>query len=100
MVIKIDFVTLRKNGTMKVICINDKSLPEGAEVVSGKDYVVERTFTNNFGQRAHIIKGIKNEGITPRGLHWHGYAIERFAQLDKNPVEVSEEEILYNPMLN
>ena len=85
---------------MKVICINDKSLPEGAEVVSGKDYVVEKTFTNNFGQRAHIIKGIKNEGVTPRGLHWHGYAIERFAQLDKDPVTISEEEILYNSMLN
>lgn len=85
---------------MKVICIDDKFLPEGAEVVSGEKYETERTFTNNFGQRAHIIKGIKNEGTTPRGLHWHGYAIERFAQLDKNPVEISEEEILYNPMLN
>ena len=85
---------------MRVICINDKFLPEGAEVVTGKEYTVESTFTNNFGQKAHIIKGIRNEGTTPRGLRWHGYAIERFAQLDKNPVKVSEEEILYNPMLN
>ena len=37
----------------KVVCINDKNLPQGAEVVNGREYYVVDEFVNNF------------EGLTP-----------------------------------
>jgi hypothetical protein len=33
-----------------VVCINDRKLPEGAEVVNGREYEVLEEFVNNFDQ--------------------------------------------------
>ena len=46
-----------------VVCINDRKLPEGAEVVNGREYQILEEFVNNFEQRVFIIKGIKNEKL-------------------------------------
>lgn len=81
---------------MRVLCMNDKALPEGAEVVAGKDYRVSESFVNNWGQRVFLIEGVRNEGTTRNGLMWHGYAANRFAVLDKSPLmsmEVEEAEL-------
>lgn len=78
---------------MRVLCVNDKKLPEGAEVVSGKDYVVEEAFTNNFGQRTFILEGILNRHRTSAGMLWYGYDATRFAVLDKDPVSEEECEV-------
>ena len=66
----------------KVVCINDKNLPQGAEVVNGREYYVVDEFVNNFEQRVFIISGIVNKGTTRLGLVWLGYCSSRFADLD------------------
>ena len=66
----------------KVVCINDRKLPEGAEIVNGKEYEVLKEFLNNYDQRVFIIEGISNEGTTKMGLRWIGYDANRFADLD------------------
>ncbi len=57
----------------KVICINDKQLPLGAEVVEGKTYTVRESFINSFDQRAYMLIGVRNKGRTQFGLPWNGY---------------------------
>jgi len=79
----------------RVICTNDKKLPEGAEVKEGFSYYVEDSFTNNFGQKALMLSGVRNEGITKNGLHWKGYDATRFKQLDK-----VKEKVEFNVMAN
>jgi hypothetical protein len=74
----------------KVICINDKKLPEGAKVVKDQEYEIEREFINPFGQKAYIISGAVNEGRTRRGLHWFGYDAGRFAVVNKDKQEKEE----------
>jgi hypothetical protein len=77
---------------MKIVtCINDKKLPEGASLTKDKEYEIEREFINPFGQKTYLVCGIRNEGITPRGLHWYGFAAERFAVKTKDKIEVEEE---------
>ena len=71
----------------KVVCINDKNLPQGAEVVNGKEYNVVNEFVNNFEQRVFIISGIANKGTTTLGLNWLGYCSSRFADLDDISIE-------------
>jgi len=80
----------------KVICVNDKKLPEGGNLVEGKEYEVEDEFINNFDQRVYIIAGINNYGMTKMGLRWHGYSADRFASADG----VYEEATEYNYALN
>ena len=63
----------------KVICIDDKKLPPGAEIVKDNEYEVESEFVNNFDQNVFIIKGITNEGKTKFDLPWKGYNAKRFA---------------------
>ena len=41
----------------KVVCIDDKKLPPGAEIVKDNKYEVESEFVNNFDQNVFIIKG-------------------------------------------
>ena len=48
----------------KVVCINDRKLPEGAEVVNGREYRVINEFINSYDQRVFIISGIRNKGTT------------------------------------
>ena len=71
----------------KVVCINDKNLPPGAEVVNGEEYHVVDEFVNNFEQRVFIISGISNKGTTKHGLNWLGYCSTRFADLDDISIE-------------
>ena len=73
-----------------VVCINDRKLPEGAEVVNGREYQILEEFVNNFEQRVFILKGIKNEGPTKMGLRWVGYDATRFADLDSISIESYE----------
>ena len=73
-----------------VVCINDRKLPEGAEVVNGREYEVLEEFVNNFDQRVFIIAGIKNEGMTKMGLRWVGYDAVRFANLEAIAIESYE----------
>ena len=80
----------------RVICVNDKRLPEGGNLVEGKEYEVEDEFLNNFDQRVYIIAGINNYGMTKMGLRWYGYNSERFASADG----VYEEATEYNYALN
>jgi hypothetical protein len=78
---------LKKNKMRKVVCINDKKLPAGAEVVKGREYIVIKESINNYDQRVYIIEGIVNEGITKMGLHWIGYDASRFAEPEKLATE-------------
>ena len=66
----------------RVVCINDRKQPEGAEIVEGKEYEVVDEFVNNFDQRVFIISGIKNKGVTSLGLQWYGYDASRFTDMD------------------
>ena len=77
----------------KVVCINDKNLPQGAEVVNGREYHVVDEFVNNFEQRVFIISGIANKGTTKHGLNWLGYCSTRFADLDDISIEWEAENI-------
>ena len=83
-----------KQHKMRVlVCINDKNLPEGASVKEGAEYIVQKEFINPFGQKAYLLVGVTNEGRTPRGLHWYGYAAERFAPAEG--VEVKNKEYAF-----
>ena len=73
-----------------VVCINDSRLPEGAQVVKGREYTVTDEFVNNYDQRVFIIEGILNEGTTKMGLRWIGYDANRFADLDTIKEEIYE----------
>tara|TARA_R110000803_G_scaffold96279_1_gene164395 strand:+ start:102 stop:350 length:249 start_codon:yes stop_codon:yes gene_type:complete len=74
----------------KVVCINDKKLPEGAKVVEGKEYTVKDEYLNSLDQRVYIIDGIENEGTTKWGMRWIGYDSKRFAELDKTELQSEE----------
>jgi len=74
----------------QVVCINDSRLPEGAQVVKGREYTVADEFVNNYDQRVYIIEGIANEGTTKMGLRWIGYDANRFAEPESLMTEVKE----------
>ena len=74
----------------RVICVNDKRLPEGGNLVEGKEYEVEDEFLNNFDQRVYIIAGINNYGMTKMGLRWYGYNSERFSSAEGVYEEATE----------
>jgi len=80
----------------KVICINDKKLPIGADIVEGGEYNVVDSFVNSYDQVVYILTGATNEGRTQYGLPWIGYSSVRFATVDA----VEEKEINYNYQLN
>jgi hypothetical protein len=68
----------------KVICINDSCLPEGGELVEGREYHIEKEFINNFDQKTYIISGITNNGTTKMGMRWYGYNANRFATFESS----------------
>ena len=80
----------------KVVCIDDKNLPQGAKVVEGQEYEVEREYVNGLDQRVYILKGAVNEGITKLGMHWIGYRSTRFAILDDVKTKVKEFNFAFN----
>jgi len=77
----------------KVVCINDKQLPAGAEVKEGEIYIVRESFINSFDQRAYMLNGVRNLGRTKYGLPWQGYNSQRFEIIEG--VKESQEETLY-----
>lgn len=77
----------------KVICIDDKNQPLGANVVEGKEYEVVEEYINFSDQRVYIIKGAENEGTTKWGMRWVGYNAKRFSTLES--VEVEEKEYMF-----
>jgi len=77
----------------KVICINDKKLPPGAQIKEGEEYNVRESFINSFDQRAYMLIGIRNLGRTKYGLPWQGYNAQRFEEL--SPIEEKEEKVSY-----
>lgn len=83
-------------GMKKVTCINDKNMFPGAEVIEGHEYIVLDDFMNNWGQKVYILQGIKNDGITPKGLRWYGYDATRFSTAVKDNVEINEENYILN----
>ena len=74
----------------QVVCINDSRLPEGAQVIKGREYTVIDEFINNYDQRVFIIEGIANEGTTKMGLRWIGYDANRFAEPESLMIETQE----------
>ena len=74
----------------QVVCINDSRLPEGAQVIKGREYPVIDVFINNYDQRVFIIEGIANEGTTKMGLRWIGYDASRFAEPETLMEEIHE----------
>ncbi len=80
---------------MKVVCIDDTKLPQGASVKEGTEYEVIQQYVNGMEQKVYIIKGVVNEGRTQFGLHWIGYRAERFLPLDEKTVEVHDEYEMY-----
>ena len=74
----------------QVVCINDSRLPEGAQVIKGREYTVADEFVNNYDQRVFIIEGIANEGTTKMGLRWIGYDASRFAEPETLIQEIHE----------
>jgi len=80
----------------KVICVNDKNLPQGANITENEEYEVINEYVNALDQRVYIIKGAVNEGTTKWGMRWIGYDALRFKTLDL--VEI--ENVTYNFNLN
>ena len=74
----------------KVVCINDKNLPSGAEVIKDKEYKVVKEYLNFLDQRVYIIQGIVNEGRTKLGLEWAGYDAKRFSDVESVSIEEKE----------
>lgn len=80
----------------RVVCINDKNQPEGACVIEGNEYVIEKEYHNALDQRVYIIKGITNEGITKMGMRWIGYDATRFRVTDDSKATKKEYEFALN----
>ncbi len=80
----------------KVICIDDKNLPAGAEIVEGEVYIVRESFVNSFDQRAYMLTGIRNLGRTRFGLPWQGYRSDRFDIIEGKEEKQEQTEYLYN----
>ena len=76
----------------KLTCINDRNLPEGANVVNGREYYILDEFINGWEQRTYIVSGVNNKGTTKNGLRWQGYCASRFADLDSLSLEGAMEQ--------
>ena len=81
---------------MKVTCINDAKLPNGANVIKGQEYEVVEKFVNFADQVVYIIAGVTNEGTTRFDMPWHGYDATRFAKTET----IEEKAIEHNYALN
>lgn len=78
---------------MKVICINDKMLPIGANVEKNKEYEVIDEYINSYDEVVYIIGGVVNKGRTKYGLPWEGYKAVRFTKQTNEVEELVEEMI-------
>lgn len=77
----------------KVKCINDKNLPNGAQLKEGQVYEVESEYLNALDQRVYIISGVPNDGMTKLGMRWIGYDALRFKDVDS--VESTKKEYAF-----
>jgi hypothetical protein len=77
----------------KVVCINDKNLPSGANIVEGQEYTVIEEYLNFLDQRVYFLQEAPNEGIVKWGIRWVGYDAKRFSTLDS--LEVEEKEYMF-----
>jgi hypothetical protein len=84
----------------KVICTNNKNLPEGAWVEEDIQYEVENEYINALDQRVYIIKGAVNEGITKMGMRWIGYNANRFSLSNEDTKAEYAHELESNFMYN
>lgn len=83
----------------RVVCINDKNLPQGAKVVEGKEYEVIDEYYNALDQKVYLINGIPNKGRTRWGMQWIGYDALRFKETEATPEQyrtVIEEKFAFN----
>jgi hypothetical protein len=80
----------------RVVCINDKNLPEGASVKEGEEYAVELEYINGFDQKVYIISGAVNSGTTKMGMNWVGYRSERFKETENYSISKKEYEFALN----
>lgn len=78
-----------------VICVDNKNLPLGANLVKNEEYEFEEEFVNNFDQRCYMLKNVTNTGRTKYGLPWIGYRANRFKKKD-SVVDAIMEEVNYN----
>ena len=78
---------------MKVICINDRMLPIGANIKKDKEYEVIEKFINSYDEVVYIIGGAVNSGRTRFGLPWEGYKATRFTNQTDEVEELVEEMI-------
>lgn len=86
---------------MKVLCVNDKNLPEGANIVAGKSYTPVKKVVDSFGTPAYLLKEVESEGNTGNGLFWYGFACSRFVVTDSDVSEpLEKEEALEISILN
>lgn len=79
-----------------VICVNDKNLPQGAQVTEGKEYQVESEYVNALEQRVYILRGVPNKGTTKLGMRWMGYDAMRFSEGEAK----TEKKVEYSFALN
>ena len=80
----------------KVICVDDKNLPEGAYVMFDMEYVVEQEYVNALDQRVYVLKNAVNEGTTKWGMRWVGYRADRFREVEYDYVESYERNYMLN----
>mgnify|MGYP003633526428 FL=1 len=76
---------------MKVICINDRMLPLGANIKKDKEYEVIETFINSYDEVVYVVGGVVNSGRTRFGLPWEGYKATRFTKQIDEVEEVEEQ---------
>ena len=80
----------------KVICVDDKNLPEGAYVMFDMEYEVEQEYVNALDQRVYVLKNAVNEGTTKWGMRWVGYRADRFREVEYDYVESYERNYMLN----
>ena len=78
-----------------ITCINDKNLPEGANITKDQEYVVISSRVNNYGQKIVFLVGVVNNGTTSKGLEWNGYDAKRFGVPTNESIEEEEEEVAF-----
>ena len=80
----------------KVICVDDKNLPEGAYVMFDMEYEVEQEYVNALDQRVYVLKNAVNEGTTKWGMRWVGYRADRFREVEYDYAENYERNYMLN----
>jgi hypothetical protein len=75
----------------QVVCVDDKKLLPGGNVIEGEIYEVLSSFPNSYDERVYTIKGCVNEGFSKFGMKWIGYKASRFADVTSEVAKKEEE---------